>query len=1850
MRFILVCFAFVAFLLPAHAQEQEEKSRFVRLVEDQISTDTFQIRLNGLEGSLSSNVSLESITIADQEGVYLRIVAPQLEWNRSALLRGKLDVESLTAQRIEYLRPARADDSLPDPEAQPFAIPDLPVSVEIDRLDVGEIVLTREAVGLDARVSLQGAAELDDGVLDVNLNARRLDGPGGTLRLVASYGGAGERVNIDVALDEPAGGIAATLLGLEGTPPVALTVKGEGALANLQTDIRFAVDGREVVGGQVVVNDVAEGRRIVADVGGPLASILPANLRPFVGGTSDLDASVLLRSDGSTLVENLRLDSGSVDLAANAFLLADGFLSALNVDLDLKDNDGQRVTLNLADSQLSLADGKLSVRYDAADRDGWRAELTAADLRSPDYSAERVDLVASGTVRNLREAARRAITFDLDGTVAGIGTSDPALKEALGERITLAGSGRKEGQGPLVIQGLRLAGGNFDATADGQIEGLTYQGELGLRSANLDAFSALAGRDLGGGADLAVDGTLAAAGTLDITVDGTTNDLRVGIPQLRPLLEGTTRLSGGVARGPEGLVFRELSVRNEQIEVDLDGRFATTVADLTLDGRLSDIGLLLDNASGAVTFQASVMGDRGPEGNRPVDVRARIALPNGQLVERNVENLQLAFDGQTTGAAVNGALSASGFLGGEEVSLAADIDASAERQQLDNLNVSVGATRIEGNVLRNAEGLLDGRVEVRSDDVSALAALAATEASGALNGTVTLSIENGQQRVEADVEASNLEVAGNRVGSADIEADVRDAFGRPVVDANVEAADIRAGGVEVRSVQATATTEGNRTAFDARAELAQQNARIEARGAVVREGERTTVELESLNGTASGAGIRLGEPTSVTLENGVTSFDDLLLRVGEGSVRLSGSVGEELNIDASIDRLPLDVANAVVPDLGLGGTVSGQATVRGTAASPDVTFDVTGADLIARQLREAGVEPLDINAEGTFQDQVLRLEEARLTNPQGVEATVAGTASLAANGPLDLDADIANLPLALANVAAPELGLQGRASGTASVEGTLQNPQATFDVQANGVSAAATREADVAPLELAARGAFRDRVLQLERATITNAQGVDASVTGTVSTAPNGAIDLDADIANLPLALANVAAPEIGLQGRASGTASVEGTLQNPQATFDVRANDVSAEATRRAGVAPFEAVAQGSFRDQTLTLDSATVTNPQGLRATASGTVSTAPGGRIDLQADVNGVPLSLANVAAPELGLRGTASGTATVGGTLADIQAEFDVSAQDVSANVLEENGVAPIAVDARGTFADQTVDLERASVRNGQGLDVSASGTVPIDGRDLSVSVSLDALPLSLANAARPELGLGGNVTGSAQVTGPVSDPQVRFDLQGRGVTAAQLELNGIDPVSLDAAGTYGGGGVTLDRATVSNGQGIDVSASGRVPLDGGALDVRAQGTAPLSLIDTVLAERGTRGSGTVRFNATVGGTLANPQANGLVSLSNGTITDPLSNLRLDGVGALASLQGDRVVLNRVNANLASGGSVSVSGSVGIQPPFPADLAIRLNDARYTDAETFTTTASGTLRVSGALLQDPLLSGTVNLDRTEITVPESFGGSDDLLEVVHVQPTPAILATLARLEAVRPKGTPTGRPSILNLDVQVNAPRRIFVRGRGLDAELGGSVRVRGPANDVRPVGSFSLIRGRLNVIGRRFVLDEGRATLTGDLNPFLDFRAEVQADGVLAFIIIRGRANDLKITFESQPALPEDEVLAQIVFGRALTDLSPAQIARLASIAAELTGGNSPGLVDRIRAGTGLDDLDVVTTASGDTAVRGGRYISDNVYVGVQAGKETEATINLDITRNLTAKGSVGTSGESEIGIFFKKDY
>ncbi|MGN6768868.1 MAG: translocation/assembly module TamB domain-containing protein, partial [Rhizobiaceae bacterium] len=235
MRRILVAIALLLYVFPAFAQDkaEAEKSYFLQYVESKLSTPNRKISISGISGVLSSSATIGEITIADRQGVWLKIVNASIDWNRAALLLGRLDVNKLAADEIDMLRKPLPEKGVPAPESSGFQLPELPVSIKLRELSVAKITFGESVFGLGSQLKLAGRLDLADGSLDTALDINRLDGPGGEFKLAAKYANETNKLDLDLSLAEPANGIVANLLKIEINPPVDKTLKGSLPLDKL---------------------------------------------------------------------------------------------------------------------------------------------------------------------------------------------------------------------------------------------------------------------------------------------------------------------------------------------------------------------------------------------------------------------------------------------------------------------------------------------------------------------------------------------------------------------------------------------------------------------------------------------------------------------------------------------------------------------------------------------------------------------------------------------------------------------------------------------------------------------------------------------------------------------------------------------------------------------------------------------------------------------------------------------------------------------------------------------------------------------------------------------------------------------------------------------------------------------------------------------------------------------------------------------------------------------------------------------------------------------------------------------------------------------------------------------------------------------------------------------------------------------------------------------------------------------------------------------------------------------------------------------------------------------------------
>lgn len=560
---------------------------------------------------------------------------------------------------------------------------------------------------------------------------------------------------------------------------------------------------------------------------------------------------------------------------------------------------------------------------------------------------------------------------------------------------------------------------------------------------------------------------------------------------------------------------------------------------------------------------------------------------------------------------------------------------------------------------------------------------------------------------------------------------------------------------------------------------------------------------------------------------------------------------------------------------------------------------------------------------------------------------------------------------------------------------------------------------------------------------------------------------------------------------------------------------------------------------------------------------------------------------------------------------------------------------------------TLDTVRLDVGGGA---VSVSGNA---GEQLDLRVALKSFPARVVDRFAKQ-GLAGTLSGSIGVAGTPAAPLADYDIEWRDLSAAAMRDAGVPPLALAAKGRFADQTVNVDAAI--SGSGFDTRARGSVALgDDPRTELAVSGTLPFSAAAATLAKSGLRLKGAAVLDLKIAGALPAPQITGSIATKDATFVDTGSSIVIRNVSGTARLSGKQVNLAGLTGTLGERGKLDISGTIGTDGAagYPADLKIQMRNTRYADGTLIAATFDADLSLKGSLVRSPVLGGRVDVARADISIPEKLPGGVTPLGVRHVNAPAGVARQTEKLESEA--GSTDKDGGEIGLDLTVSAPRRIFVRGRGIDAELGGELRLTGTTRETRAVGGFNLIRGRLDILTKRVSMDRGVFTFAGSLDPVIDFSASTTGNSVTATILVTGLASAPEISFTSTPSLPEDEVLAHLLFDESMSSLSPTQLLQLAAAIGTLTGGGgNTGVLDRVRDMLGVDDIDITSDEGGTgTAVGVGRYLDDRTYIGVRQGTNsgsTSVTTKIDITDSLKAKGEVTSEGKAKTGIFFEKEY
>ena len=236
-----------------------------------------------------------------------------------------------------------------------------------------------------------------------------------------------------------------------------------------------------------------------------------------------------------------------------------------------------------------------------------------------------------------------------------------------------------------------------------------------------------------------------------------------------------------------------------------------------------------------------------------------------------------------------------------------------------------------------------------------------------------------------------------------------------------------------------------------------------------------------------------------------------------------------------------------------------------------------------------------------------------------------------------------------------------------------------------------------------------------------------------------------------------------------------------------------------------------------------------------------------------------------------------------------------------------------------------------------------------------------MPASLANTFVPSLGADGAISGKVDVTGTSATPVVAYDLRWANAAIAQAKSAGVGALDVAAKGQFANNVVTLDT-TLNGAGGLAFKAGGKVGITGNMpLDIKASGNLPFGLAADLLAAQGFTLTGAANVDLSITGAATAPQVTGTISTSGARFVDVRHNVAITDLTANVALDGRQANIQKLSGKLASGGTLDVTGTVGIAPGsgFPANLAIRLAKATYVDGSLFTASVDGALDADGFL---------------------------------------------------------------------------------------------------------------------------------------------------------------------------------------------------------------------------------------------------------------------------------------------------
>lgn len=726
----------------------------------------------------------------------------------------------------------------------------------------------------------------------------------------------------------------------------------------------------------------------------------------------------------------------------------------------------------------------------------------------------------------------------------------------------------------------------------------------------------------------------------------------------------------------------------------------------------------------------------------------------------------------------------------------------------------------------------------------------------------------------------------------------------------------------------------------------------------------------------------------------------------------------------------------------------------------------------------------------------------------------------------------------------PELPLRLNQGGSAIFDGTVSGPvnraELNGQVTLSGITVRDQQIDRVVATVAANSNSLHVRSFTLGQDVLRLSGSFDATLNGWRLTDASDVVgNLRLKDARLRTLLAMVG-QKLPAEGLVDAEVSLTGTAGDPKADVQVVVSDLTLHGEK------FNRV-RGRVRYQSAGVEVIDAVAESGAsRILLSGTYRHGPGdyrnGRVEFRVETERWTLEQVNtLRSTQPGLEGeitiTGSGTVAIrNGELLPESLNGNIGFRNL---VVDGRALGDFTVDARTTGTQMALGMSGVL----RGSKVTGNATFQLTGDYPGQgSLSFSPMPIGtlqdllLVARQKEPLPLEGFVSANVTFSGPAKVPEqmrARIELPLLEVVPARRTLTAKQRADLSFRNQgpllfeFDGKAVHVRQARLVGGD-TDLTISGTMqPFTKQPWDVRVVGNLNVGVLQNFRED--VVSSGAAVINATIRGSLQDPQFSGRMELRNASFyLADLPNGFDDANGVIVFDQ-RRASIEKLRAT-TGGGEVGITGFVGFGGnELVYQLQARAERVRIRYPEGVSTTTNASVTLTGTTSKS-LLSGTVTIMRA------GFNPKTDIASILSSTPTPVV-------------GAANQNPFLrgMQFDVRIETvPNLQFQTALTADLQAEADLRLRGTAAKPVLLGRVLVSQGEIQFFGTRYTINRGEIAFFNPvrIEPVVNLDLETRVRGVLVNISFNGPLQRLNVSYRSDPPLQSNEIIALLAVGRA----------------------------------------------------------------------------------------------------------